>query len=97
MIRCPECKHEHEEPSGELAPNACTPRVAWEMREDIGEIECEACGFSFTVEIDYSPTYSTRCKECENKRHLLVSGAALDECVRCGAVVRVPAGEVEDK
>lgn len=31
--------------------------------EDAGERECEDCGFLFIVEIEYEPTYSTRCVE----------------------------------
>lgn len=30
--------------------------------DDIGERECEICGFTFIVEIEYEPIYSVACK-----------------------------------
>lgn len=54
-IDCPKCEHEHQ-PSGTHA-------------DDIGEMECEACGFTFIVDIDYDPSYSTRCKVHEFGEH----------------------------
>jgi hypothetical protein len=48
-IDCPKCEHGHQ-PSGI-------------HEEDGGDMECEACGFKFEVEIEYDPTYSTSCIE----------------------------------
>jgi len=46
-IDCPKCEHEHQ-PTG-----AC--------EDDFGEMECEACGFKFEVEVEYTPSYTTSC------------------------------------
>lgn len=46
-IDCPKCGHEHQ-PTGS-------------HEDDSGEMECEACGFKFEVEVDYDPSYSTSC------------------------------------
>jgi Zn ribbon nucleic-acid-binding protein len=48
-IDCPKCEHEHQ-PTGL-------------HEDDIGEMECEKCGFKFEVELEYAPVYSTSCVE----------------------------------
>ena len=48
-IDCPKCSREHT-PSGS-------------HEDDEGEMECDGCGFVFIVEIEYEPSYETRCKE----------------------------------
>lgn len=44
---CPKCNHEYE--------------ASGSYEDDHGEQECENCGFQFIVEIEYDPSYSTRC------------------------------------
>lgn len=51
MFECPKCKCEYE-------PIGC-------HEEDSGEHCCDQCCFKFIVEIEYDPTYSTTCVECE--------------------------------
>lgn len=46
-IDCPKCEYEH---------NPCGSH-----EEDYGQWECDQCGFSFSVEIDYEPSYTTAC------------------------------------
>lgn len=50
-IDCPKCEHEHQ-PTGS-------------HEDDSGEMECEACGFKFEVEVEYDPRYLTSCVEHE--------------------------------
>lgn len=48
-IDCPRCGQEHD-------PSGC-------HEEDSGDMTCEACGFGFVVEIEYSPSYNTSCEK----------------------------------
>lgn len=50
-IDCPKCEHEHQ-PSGS-------------HDDDHGERTCDACGFTFMVEIEYDPSYCTSCVDHE--------------------------------
>ena len=51
MIECPRCKHEHD-PAGNHEDDSC-------------DMECDECGFEFSVEIEYDPSYVSTCKVCE--------------------------------
>ena len=54
-IDCPWCDHEHQ-------PTGC-------HETDDGEWECENCGETFDVLIEYDPMYSTSKSECEDRKH----------------------------
>ena len=45
---CPNCKTEHD--------------ATGSHEDDIGETQCDECGFWFIVDIEYDPSYSTSCK-----------------------------------
>ena len=45
---CPKCKTEYD-------VTGCP--------DDVGEQQCENCGFLFIVEIEYEPTYDATCVE----------------------------------
>ncbi len=50
-INCPKCEYEHD-------ADGC--------HEDlVGERTCDECGFAFIVEIEYDPSYSTKCVKHE--------------------------------
>ena len=76
-IDCPKCEHEHQ-PTG-----AC--------EDDFGEMECEACGFKFEVEVEYTPSYTTSCVEHEygefeqrlDRRGTLIECRFCVHCMRC--------------
>lgn len=72
-IDCPACGHEHI-PTGS-------------HEDDVGEHECEKCGFEFVVEIDYDPIYDTHCQTCDFTKEVEVTGYGKGlECRYCGAI-----------
>lgn len=72
---CPKCKTEYD---------ACGSH-----EDDSGEHKCDECGFRFNVEIEYDPSYSASCVECEmgefGKRITTMNGVVEARfCKHCG-------------
>lgn len=68
-INCPKCEHEHE-PSGS-------------HEDDSGKTQCQACGFSFNVEIEYSPEYHTFCEQHDFLHCVDEKGVPYKLCRHC--------------
>lgn len=72
---CPKCGHEHE-------PNGSHD-------DDAGKQTCDNCGFEFIVEIEYDPSYYTRCVvheygEPEVQKQPDGTELGFRKCVHCG-------------
>ena len=68
---CPKCKAEY---------------VAAGNDEDAGEHICEECGYKFIVEIEYDPSYSTRCAEHDWKPYRSGFGFVGQQCSVCSTL-----------
>lgn len=71
-FECPKCKAEHE--------------ATGSHEDDAGEQACDACGFVFIVQVEYSPTYDTFCAVHEWSRAAVGMGLIGYRCVYCGTV-----------
>ena len=68
---CPKCKCEYD--------------ATGSREDDAGEHECDECGFRFIVEIEYDPSYDTRCVEHDFSKPL-ENHPGYMACVYCWAV-----------
>ena len=48
-IDCPKCGHEHHSEGND-------------SEYDGTDMECEGCGFEFTIEVEWDPNFHTTCK-----------------------------------
>lgn len=69
---CPKCHTEHE--------------ATGSHEDDVGEQECNACGFRFIVSIEYDPTYETECATHEWVYESVGNGTFGNRCAVCGSV-----------
>jgi len=73
VIECPRCKHDHE-PAGN-------------HEDDSGDMQCDECGFEFSVLVEYEPSYSSTCKVCEfGGVRTSGKGVKYRACEYCGRV-----------
>lgn len=72
---CPKCNYQYE--------------ATGSYEDDHGEQECENCGFKFIVEVEYDPSYSTRCVTHEYSQPRVIKrfprSVSARFCIRCQA------------
>lgn len=54
--------------------------------DDAGEQICEECGYKFIVDIEYDPSYSTRCAEHDWTPYTSGAGLVGERCRVCGGI-----------
>ena len=67
---CPKCRAEHN--------------ASGNHDDDAGEQTCDECGYKFIVEIEYDPSYSTRCADHDWKPYTSGAGLIGERCEVCG-------------
>ena len=68
MIICPKCGHRHE------------PIL---LEDDIGEWECNECGFLFRVLVEYNVIYTSTCLEHDFGEWFEMTSDPTIECRKC--------------
>ena len=69
---CPKCKTEYD--------------ATGRHDEDSGEQTCDECGFRFSVQIEYEPSYDVNCVEHEWLPPVDRGGIRVETCKHCDAV-----------